>query len=302
MSINEIQMRSPTAAVQDGTQIRFYQLGNDGSVREAAWDGSKWSGGDTSDTRGHFKLTSPLAAASLGMKHIRVYGVDEKNYGKELCYDHDKGWFNGGFDGKFQVAAYADLAAVFLAQQFKIRVYGQSPDNTIQEWSYNEGQGWRKDQNLGHALPGTAITATTWGQKDSEIHIRVYFQGPNGDVIEKCHDPTSTWFDGELTFKATVPRVSLAVASWGMGDGIRVYYGTADGYIREKCRDAGRAWYDGGFVQQSVPSSEVAAMTLGGSNLRVYLQKGADVTAFTEFMWTGSSWKVSQRALPPAKA
>lgn len=118
-------------------------------------------------------------------------------------------------------------------------------------------------------------------------------------MIEKSWDTGRGWYAGALTFAGCPPRAPLGVVSWD-GPHIRVYYGTADGRVREKAWDGGSSsgWYDGAFNQASVPGSRVAALTVGGTNLRVYLQNGAMVSGFSEFAWS-SGWKPAASPLPP---
>ncbi|KAL2128753.1 hypothetical protein VTI74DRAFT_8688 [Chaetomium olivicolor] len=295
-TINDISIRTPLAAVANGAHIRVYQLAVDGGVRETLYEGG-WTGGQAENTIGTVRLNSPLAATALALDHIRVYGIDNDSTLKEFAYDADQGWYLGGLTGQFSVAPYSAVAAVFLANKTKLRVYAQLPDNTIQEYSW-DGNGWYKDQNLGQALPGTSIAATSWGESEDSISIRVYFQDTDKNVIEKGHDPNSSgWYTGYLSFKNDVTRASLAAVSWG-GPHVRLYYTAPDGCIREKV--SGGHWSDGQFVQPALPASSVAAITIGGPQLRIYLQNGTDNTAVTEFIPSGDGGVVGYQALPPA--
>ncbi|KAH9939730.1 fucose-specific lectin [Epithele typhae] len=300
--INEIALLSPIAAVNSGGRLRLYVLSNDGNVRQINYEG-KWVGGVAKNVIGSVKLTSPLSATSLGeLEAIRVYGIAENNTISEFAYDQGKGWYSGGLTGKFRVAPYSSVGAVFLAKKRKLRVYVQAEDNSIQEYSFVDGNsdGWYKDQNLGPALPGTAIAVTAWGNNDNEIGIRVYFQDAEGKVIERAHDARKSkyWYKGGLSFPGPFPRTPLAVVSWEGSAHVRVYYDTADGTVREKAHD-GSGWYDGGFSEASVPASRISALSIKGADLRVYIQTGAYVTSFSEFVFNGDGWIECASPLPP---
>ena len=55
---------------------------------------------------------------------------------------------------------------------------------------------------------------------------------------------------------------------------------------------------DGGFVESSIPASNIAAIPL--DVLRVFLQNGTVGTAVTELAWGSNGWEVGKAALPPA--
>lgn len=170
-NINQIALVSPVACVNKDSRLRVYVLSNDGDVREMQYDG-RWAGGEAENKIGAAKLTSPLAATSLGLDKIRVYGIAANNTVSEYCYDSGKAWYGGGLSGKFRVAAYSGVAAVFLDGKAVLRVYVQGEDNNIQEYCYDgQDKGWTKGAGLGAGLPGTAIAATTWSD-DGKLGIR----------------------------------------------------------------------------------------------------------------------------------
>jgi len=294
-AVNEIRVTTALAAVRKDAHLRVYVTDVDGGIREVLYEGG-WSGGTTQQRLAQGKIGTPVAATSLALDHIRVYYIGTDNELKEHAYDNGSGWYDGGLSGAgFAVAHYSSVSAVYLANQSRLRVYAQLPDNTIQEFVY-EGK-WTVGTNLGAALPGTQIAATTWGT--SSLHIRVYFQDTSLNIVEKAWD--GGWSTGGLRFANPVVRASLGVTSWG-GDGstdlgIRVYYGAPGNVIKEKAWDGNGNWYDGGFSQATVPASNVAAVPL--PILRVYLQNGTKVSAVTEYAWN-SGWGVGYAALPPA--
>jgi hypothetical protein len=167
-SVDQIAIRTPLAAVANGNHIRLYQLDVNGGVREAQYEGS-WGGGQASNTIGTVRLNSPLSATNIGFSQIRVYGIDNDDTIKELAYDAGRGWHLGGLGGKFKVAPYSSVAAVFVHE--KLHVYAQLPNNTIQEYRWS-GSSWGEADNLGEALPGTSITATAWGASEDSASIR----------------------------------------------------------------------------------------------------------------------------------
>lgn len=166
--IDEIAIRTPLAAVANGNHIRLYQLDVNGGVREAQYEGS-WGGGQVRNTIGTVRLNSPLSATNIGFSQIRVYGIDNDDTVKEFAYGAGRGWYLGALGGKFRVAPYSSVAAVFVSE--KIHVYAQLPDNTIQEYRWN-GTSWHEADNLGQALPGTSITAAAWGSHEDSASIR----------------------------------------------------------------------------------------------------------------------------------
>jgi len=297
-AVNEIIIRSAVAAVNKDAHIRVYETDVNGSIREAQYEGS-WTGGTSNNIVATGKIGTPVAATSLGLDHIRVYYIGTDNKLKEGTYDSGKGWSNGGLSqAGFAVAPYSNVAAVYLGGESRLRVYGQTSDNTIQEWVYdNNSNGWTVGSNLGPALPGTQIAATSWGT--SPVHIRVYAQDSNLNIFEKAWD--GNWYTGGLSFSNPVTRASLGVTSWGDSGsslGIRVYYAAPGDVIKEKGWDGNSGWYDGGFSQASIPGSNVCAIPL--NVLRVYLQNGTQDSAVTEIAWINGGWVVGNPALPPA--
>ncbi|KAK4169691.1 fucose-specific lectin [Cladorrhinum sp. PSN259] len=293
-AINEIQVRSGVAAVRKDSHLRIYETAVDGGIREVQYEGS-WGGGTSRNVIATGKIGTPVAATSLGLEHIRVYYVTADNKLGEAAYDSGKGWYNGDLTkANFSVAPYSSVAAVYLRHESVLRVYAQHTDDTIQEYCW-DGKGWTKGTNLGQALPGTQIAATTWGTKD--LHIRVYAQDADLNIFEKAWD--GGWSTGQLRFANKVTRAALGVTSWGEGSslGIRLYYGAPGDLIKEKAWDGSGNWYDGGFSQPCIPASSVAAIPL--DVLRVYIQNGTKNTAFTEYAWNGG-WVVGHSALPPA--
>jgi hypothetical protein len=130
MSVNQILFPTALAAVRRDSSLRIYETGVDGGVREAQYEG-KWTGGTSNNVIGTGKIGTPLAATSIGLSNIRVYYVGNDNKTKEACWD-GSGWYTGGFS--YEVAPYSTISAVFLGGKIVLRVYGQLPNNTIQEW------------------------------------------------------------------------------------------------------------------------------------------------------------------------
>ncbi|PVH87839.1 fungal fucose-specific lectin [Cadophora sp. DSE1049] len=308
-----IANQTAIASVGDGNGVlRVYSVDIYGGIRETGYNGSgsSWWGGDKAITTG--KIGSPIAvAASPGLKNIRLYYISTDFKLSELCYDADsssKGWFAGELGSKgYQVAPYSQIAATYLAtSQLRIRVYVQAPDNTVQEYS-NDGS-WYKDQSLGTAVAGSSISVIAY--KGLATSIRLYYQAPNLDLIEKAHDDGSTWKTGEFFVKSASPLAAISATVWTVpgstGTGIRVYYTGPNDTILEKANDG--SWYDGGFKQASIPGSQIGSLSWYASStkapeIRVYFQAGVQVTGITEWKWQGGlgAWKIGhQPALPPA--
>jgi len=133
-AINEISIRTAVAAVRKDSHIRVYQTAVDGGIREVQYDGS-WTGGTSRNVIATGKIGTPVTATSQGLDHIRVYYIGTDNKLKEECFDVGKGWYNGSLSSAgFAVAPYSGVAAVYLGDSGLLRIYSQSPDNTIQEW------------------------------------------------------------------------------------------------------------------------------------------------------------------------
>ncbi|KAL2064027.1 hypothetical protein VTL71DRAFT_4521 [Oculimacula yallundae] len=306
-----IANRTAIAAVSDkGGVLRVYYIDIYGGIRETGYNGSgnSWWGGDKAIGTG--KIGSPIAvAASPGLKNIRLYYISTDFKLSELCYDADnssKGWFAGDLGSKkYEIAPYSQIAASYLStDQLKIRVYVQAPDNSIQEYS-NDGS-WYKDQNLGTALPGSSISFISYG--GNKTSLRVYYQTPSLDIIEKAHEDDGKWTTGEFSVKSAVPSAAISATVWTIssgGTGIRVYYTGANDQVLEKANDG--SWYDGAFKQSSIPGSQIGSLSWYASStkapeIRVYIQAGVQGTGITEWKYQGGlgAWNIGTKALPPA--
>ncbi|KAK5658021.1 hypothetical protein OQA88_2575 [Cercophora sp. LCS_1] len=296
VSVNEISIRTAVAGIRENTRLRVYVTAVDGGIREIQFeDSTGWTGGTSHNVIAKGKIGTPIAATSLGLRNIRVYYITTGNHLGEAAWDGE-GWYNGVLSKRsYDVAPYSSVSAVFLGGTTNLRVYAQLTNDTIQEWTCDSGNGWQVGTNLGPALPGTQIAATTWAT--DTIHIRVYAQAQNLDIFEECWDG-SGWYTGGLSFHSPVMRAALAVT---LRDGeklvprIRLYYGAPNNVIKETCSD-GNGWYDGDFIQNSIPASNVAAL----DGQRVYLQNGTGYTAVTEYVWGSRGWQLGKAALPPA--
>ncbi len=126
---------------------------------------------------------------------------------------------------------------------------------------------------------------------------RVYFQDKNKTVTEKGNDERKGWYNGWLSFPNDVTRAALAVVNWE-GPHLRLYYTAPDGHIKEKV--SGGHWSNGQFDQPALPAGNVAAVSTGVNQVKIYLQNGTDNTAVTEFVPGGEGGIVNTQALPPA--
>jgi len=294
----QVLFRTGIGAANSTSHLRVYFQDTTGSIREALYE-SGWANGTAQNVIAKGKLGTPISATSKELNNIRVYYISEGNTLKEACYDSGAGWYDGALSGmNFQVAPYSSVTGVFLAgtTNLILRVYAQSSDNTIQEFCWNsDGAGWVKGTNLGAALPGSGLAATSF--KTSQLGIRVYMQDNNLNLIEKCYDANRGWYTGAFSVPKAAPRAGLSVTSWGSVS-IRVYYAAANDKLLEHCWD-GNGWYTGAFSQPCIPGTQSAVINWGNIELRVYFQKGNLVSGITEWMWSGG-WSVGNNAIPPA--
>ncbi|KAH2176134.1 hypothetical protein KXW37_008917 [Aspergillus fumigatus] len=262
---------------------------------------------------GNAKLGSPVAATSKELKHIRVYTLTEGNTLQEFAYDSGTGWYNGGLGGaKFQVAPYSRIAAVFLAgtDALQLRIYAQKPDNTIQEYMWN-GDGWKEGTNLGGALPGTGIGATSFRYTDyNGPSIRIWFQTDDLKLVQRAYDPHKGWYPDLVTiFDRAPPRTAIAATSFGAGNSsiyMRIYFVNSDNTIWQVCWDHGKGYHDKGTITPVIQGSEVAIISWGsfannGPDLRLYFQNGTYISAVSEWVWNRAHGsQLGNSALPPA--
>ncbi|KAF4247759.1 hypothetical protein CNMCM8980_006982 [Aspergillus fumigatiaffinis] len=160
---------------------------------------------------------------------ICVYSISNNNTLQEAAHDATSGWYTSALsNNNFQVAANSTVGAAYLAGTQALRVYAQSPDNSIQEYGWDGNlKEWQTLSNLGAALPGTAIAVRSFSQPNHVI--RVYFQDPQNNLIEmypgEVHDANSGWYDGAFS-QSGMPGSQVAAINWGSGSGlnIRVYF------------------------------------------------------------------------------
>ena len=129
------------------------------------------------------------------------------------------------------------------------------------------------------------------------ILVRVYLQDTNLDIYEKAYD-TPGWSNGSLRFGSPIPCTALAATSFlsaSSNVAIRLYYSSSDDSLLEKGWD-GIFWYDGAFSVNSTLASYVASISWDSVQIRVYFQKGVNVSAVSEQAW--GEWSVGQAALP----
>lgn len=305
-AVSQILFRTPVSAVNKDDHLRVYSQDVYGSIRESLFE-SGWQNGGPKNVIAQGKIGTPISATSQALNEIRVYYISNDNKLREVAYSSDRGWYNGDLNSKnFSVAPYSKVAATFLPRDGQVlRVYAQKEDDTIQEYVYDSPKsGWVQGANLGAALPGSALAATSY--KAAELGIRVYTQGTDLKISEKAYDESKGWYTGGLSFSAP-PRTSLSTTSFNAsssGISIRVYYGeTKNGNeVREKAWDGSGGWYDGGFAQPSIAGTDSSVIAWDkGSNLqlRVYFQNGTAVTGVSEWVFS-KSWTKGVPAIPPA--
>ncbi|GIJ86422.1 hypothetical protein Asppvi_005310 [Aspergillus pseudoviridinutans] len=264
---------------------------------------------------------------------IRVYTLTEGNTLQEFAYDSGSGWYNGALgSAKFQVAPYSRITAVFLAgtDALQLRIYGQKPDNTIQEYMWN-GDGWKEGTNLGAALPGTGIGATSFRYTEyngpsiryeppyanintEALTNKICAQGlvPTDDLklVQRAYNPHKGWYPDLVTiFDKAPPRTAIAATSFGAGNSsiyMRIYFVNSDNTIWQVCWDHGKGYNDKRTITPVIQGSEVAIISWGsfasnGPDLRLYFQNGTCVSAVSEWVWTSAHGsQLGKNALPPA--
>jgi len=308
----EVLFRTDIAAVNSTNHLRVYFQDTHGSIRESLYE-DRWANGTEKNVIGKAKLYSPVAATSKELNNIRVYTLTEGNTLQEFAYDSGSGWYNGGLgSAKFQVAPYSRIAAVFLAgtDALQLRVYSQKLDNTIQEYMWN-GDGWKEGTNLGAALPGTGIGATSFRYTDyNGPSIRIWFQTDDLKLVQRAYDPHKSWYPDLYTiFDKAPPRTAIAATSFGAGDSsiyMRIYFVNSDNSIWQVCWDHGKGYHDKATITPVIQGSEVAIISWGsfasgGPDLRLYFQNGTYVSAVSEWVWNSAQGsQLGKNALPPA--
>ncbi|PKX97806.1 fucose-specific lectin FleA [Aspergillus novofumigatus IBT 16806] len=306
----QVLFRTGIAAVNSTNRLRVYFQDVHGSIRESLYEGS-WANGTEKNVIGKAKLGSPVAAASKELNNIRVYTLTEGNTLQEFAYDSGSGWYNGGLGGaKFQVAPYSRITAVFLAgtDALQLRIYAQKSDNTIQEYMWN-GDGWKEGTNLGAALPGTGIGATSFRYTDHNgPSIRIWFQTDDLKLVQRAYDPHKSWYPNLHTiFDKAPPRTAIAATSYGAGNSsiyMRIYFVNSDNTIWQVCWDHGKGYNDKRTITPVIQGSEVAIISWGslannGPDLRLYFQNGTYVSAVSEWVWSRAHGsQLGKNALP----
>ncbi|KAK2756738.1 hypothetical protein FQN54_005184 [Arachnomyces sp. PD_36] len=205
---------TPGDSILPGTSIvaitwqdnyRVYFQDKLGGIREGRYSDGEWAGGDSDSVLFTAKLYTPLAIITWDSgKQIRMYYLNEKNWLQEFSFTAGVGWYHGRLtELRIQVAHFSRIAAVWLADGPKMRVYiqGKRPSsNAIEEYAYNHSrfQAWAKENTLAVALRGSSIAAIRWGEsitnisvfyQDSLLRVREYRVGDGG---------RSVWYDGNF--------------------------------------------------------------------------------------------------------
>ncbi|KAJ5915572.1 hypothetical protein N7466_011505 [Penicillium verhagenii] len=302
---HDIYFRTCIGTCNHDGNIRVYMQDVMGNFREATYD-REWSNGTEKNVVAAAKLKSPVAVASMESEDIHVFYLAPNNMVKSAVYDHKRGWSVGDM-GRMEIhtAPYSMMAANECSGLHGGRLYVQLPDNTIQEFGWSDESGWKKMTNLGPALPGTAISCTSF--KAPRVGLRVYFQDNHRVVKEKCFDDGRGWYDGGFKYtssKALPPRVGMACTSHNISSdkvGISVFVVSAQG-LQEMVYDGSR-WREGKLDVECIPGSEVAVTCWGSGKdlqMRLYFQKGEHVSGISEWMFRNEKWEAGKVALPPA--
>jgi kumamolisin len=182
----------------------------------------------------------------------------------------------------------AKVAAVGLSSgTLHLRVYAQSTQNVIQEYSW-DGQGWAPGVSFpGAALDGQ-VAAVLWTDTDG-VHIRVYYQDTQDDIIEQCFDGQA-WHQGN-TFTGVSHGTGIAAMAWSDAGGlhIRLYYQNTQNtqnMIVEQSWDGG--WRQSATSQSTGPVTGISAVQwtdASGHHQRLYYQNAQNL--IDELRWDG---------------
>jgi Fungal fucose-specific lectin len=177
----------------------------------------------------------------------------------------------------------------FINTQDHIRVYFQTPDNSIVQYAFDQETGWdngTKFEQEPTPAPGTALAALAYG---SGSQIRLYYQDTSGFLRELVlkNDAQPVPYMGACPVKPAfqggrfAPNLltGLAAIQWDddvHGLQVRIYYQNTSGVVEEIVYTNGN-WQPApgaGTASEAARGSSLAAVYFnsGGPNVRVYYQ------------------------------
>ncbi|KAF7369620.1 hypothetical protein MVEN_00292800 [Mycena venus] len=141
---------------QNGDRVMFFFQDKEGFLcyRRASnwqWDGSVRLCKAAS-------TTAITATTWSETKDIRVYYQDENNMGRECAGSFDGGWVVGGGSPFASTKIRSSMAAISWPGP-QIRVYMQDYSNSLIEWCWIPGSGWKRGGFTAPALPDADIAA-----------------------------------------------------------------------------------------------------------------------------------------------
>ncbi|KAK6529372.1 hypothetical protein TWF281_008548 [Arthrobotrys megalospora] len=216
-----------------------YFQASDGSIKQARWYG-EWVI-TTIIAAGKAVAHTPLSALLWGPQDtVRVYYLSPQYELQEWCWD-TKGGTDNKYDGalnaaKVKVAPYSKLGAISFGGS-NLRVYYQGPNNSIEEYTFGGGQGWKKGATLpGDALPGTYLAYVNRNPWDaSPPSIRGYFQTVTGALAEHVWETDQGWSLGNFSISSAPFLTPIAATCSPQQDfpKIHVYWLSVDNTIIE---------------------------------------------------------------------
>ncbi|KAI1367966.1 fucose-specific lectin [Xylaria arbuscula] len=251
-------------------ECKVYYQDTTGVIRESIHLVSGWKHTTTSTFSA--KPASPLAAISFDSgNQVRVYCVSSANVLEEYCYSSTQGsWVPGALNkSRFSVSPTSKVAAQYWAFKNNIRVYVQGSDGKIQEYVYDDDNGWRKGATLPVAQDGSSLAAQRW-ERESRSCIRVYYIAPDSTVKEHCYE-NGRWFAGEFNIPEIPPYSSITSTAWAdTGVSIRVWLQDSSNKIAAYRNDGG--WnYEGTVMGPLRPGRSISSLEWkNGKELRIF--------------------------------
>ncbi|KAI9671606.1 MAG: hypothetical protein M1829_004611 [Trizodia sp. TS-e1964] len=194
----------------NGESYRVFYQGNNGAIHAMYTNGgNNWVGGDKQImvAPGLALAGTPLASAPFQDKN----GFNSRTYYLGLNYQVRVVGVTAGritdevVGAGFHAAPYSTLGAIAWTENGSphIRVYYQSPDDRIQEISW-DGAGYGLSHTFPIPLKGTALAFINRAPKDKTPSIRGYYQHSDYRLMEICWDSGYGWragtmFNGDTT-------------------------------------------------------------------------------------------------------
>ncbi|PTX62936.1 fucose-binding lectin [Kordia periserrulae] len=134
-----------------------------------------------------------------GQIHLRIYSLQQSN-GKllERCWDSNK-WYDGALTNQFSAISGAGATSwLDSSGQIHIRVYAIGTNGKIIELCWDKDKWYSGALTSGQFYGASTPDATSWLDKNGQIHIRVYAYNQDNVQKEYCWDG-SKWYVGAYT-------------------------------------------------------------------------------------------------------